>query len=128
MLKPNPSESNDSKVCRRLLLIEGDDGARRALQLLLQGHGFEVQSFSSARRALADPVCDEAGYLLVERITADADGLGVLGVLRGRGWQGRAVLMADAADAHREAGRLAGFAAVIDKPVRSSELLSALAG
>ncbi len=103
-----------------LLLIEGEDEARRALQLLLEGRGFDVLAFATARTALAArPV--EARFLVADRAAGEA---GVLATLRGRGWAGHAVLMTESS---AEGGETS-FAAVIGKPVRAGELLAALDG
>lgn len=111
----------------RVLLLEDDDGVRRSLQLLLQGHGFEVRSFASATPALADPLSMEMDYLVADNRLPDGDGLSALRALRARGWQGRAILITafPSAVVSAEAEKL-GFAAVLEKPLRQQVLLGAL--
>lgn len=112
---------------RRALIIEPEDSARRSLQLMLQGWRFVVRSFGALAPALADPHARDAQVMLVAHdVLSGGDGAMLL-VLREAGWQGRAILVADAltADLAREAQR-AGFAAVVDKPIGRLDLLNAL--
>lgn len=112
-----------------LLLVEDDDGVRRGLQLLLQGQGFDVHSFASARAALADFAIPAAHYLVADYVLADSDGIALLTALRGRGWRGTAVLITAFASADLRANAsAAGFAAMLDKPFRDDDLLRALRG
>ncbi len=110
-----------------LLLVDGDDESRRALQLMLQARGFAVQSFASAHAALADPACDDAVFLVVQDSLPDARGAEVLEALRARGWNGRAVLMADSTTSVAPSDETDGFLAVLDNRVRRFALLMALA-
>ncbi|WP_228275256.1 response regulator [Stakelama tenebrarum] len=113
----------------RLLLVEDDDGVRRGLQLLLEGQGFAVQSFASAGPVVADPDSLTATHLVVDYALPDQDGVHLVEALRKRGWKGIGVLItAYATEPLREAAQAAGFAAVIDKPFRDSQLLNALDG
>lgn len=110
-----------------LLLVEDDDGVRRGLQLLLQGQGFDVQAFASAHAALADPAVPAAHYLVADYALAEGDGIALLTALRGRGWNGTAVLITAFASADlRAAASAAGFVAMLDKPFRDDDLLRAL--
>ncbi|WP_213979687.1 response regulator [Sphingomonas sp. dw_22] len=111
----------------RILLLEDDDGVRRSLQLLLQGLGFEVRSFAAATPALADPLSAEMDFLIADNRLPDGDGLSALRTLRARGWQGRAILItAFPSSGVSEAAEQAGFAAVLEKPLRQQVLLGAL--
>lgn len=112
----------------RLLLIEDDAGVRRGLQLLLEGHGYAVQSFASARPAIADPASVRATHVVIDYALPDDTGVAALGALRARGWRGIAVLITGHGSALLDRGaRAAGFAAVIAKPFRDDQLLAALA-
>lgn len=112
-----------------LLLVEDDDGIRRGLQLLLQGQGFDVHSFASARAALADTAIASARYLVVDYVLADSDGMALLRDLHERSWSGTAVLItAFASEQLRVAALAQGFAAMLDKPFRDDDLLRALRG
>lgn len=109
------------------LLIEPDDAARRSLQLMLQGWGYAVRSFSAAAPALADAYAGDAHLLLVAHCLL-SEGSAILQQLRQRGWQGRAILLADSRTSALigEAAQ-AGFVEVLEKPVGRLELLNALA-
>lgn len=110
-----------------LLLVEDDTGVRRALQLLLQGQGFDVRSFAASKPALADPDSLKATHLVVDYALPDGDGITMVRALRSHGWDGTAILIsAFSSPRIVEAARLAGIAAVIDKPFRDSQLLAVL--
>jgi len=111
-----------------LLLVEDDDSVRRSLQLMLSGIGYRVRSFASAAAALADPAALDAEYLVADFMLSESDGVQLLGGLRSRGWHGHALLVtAYPSNDLRRAADAAGYAAVMEKPVRQQELLSALA-
>jgi CheY-like chemotaxis protein len=117
----------DRRPC--LLLIEDDDAVRRALQLLLQGQGYDVRAFASGRSALADAATAEARYLVADYMLADGDGIDLLAALRRDGWSGGAVLItAFSSPDVRAAAARAGFVTVLDKPFRDDDLLRALRG
>lgn len=107
----------------RILLVEDDDGVRRSLHLLLNGRGFDVRAFASGEDLLADPVSAEAACLIADYRMPDVDGLAVLNGLRARNWNHPAILVT----AHRskdldERASAAGFARILDKPLREREL------
>ncbi|RYE02861.1 MAG: response regulator [Sphingomonadales bacterium] len=112
-----------------LLLVEDDDGVRRGLQLLLQGQGFDVHAFASARAALANTELHAARYLVADYALADSDGIELLTALRAKGWRGTGILItAFASPDLRAAALSAGFSAMLDKPFRDDDLLRALRG
>jgi FixJ family two-component response regulator len=111
-----------------VLLVEDEDGVRRSLQLFLTGRGYRVRAFSAATPAIADPGCDEAALLVADYRLPDGDGLTLLAGLRQRGWQGRAILVtAFPSERLARTAASAGFATVIEKPLRHEELLASLA-
>lgn len=111
----------------RILLLEDDAGVRRSLHLLLRAQGYDVRAHASAELLLADPMVDEAQHFIADYQLHDGDGVGVLGVMLAAGWAGRAVLItAYATETLREAALAAGYAAVLEKPVRTHDLLNAL--
>lgn len=108
-----------------VLLVEDDDNPRRSLQLFLTGLGYRVRAFSTVEQALGDPTPDEAVLLVANHHLPDGDGIRLLNGLRGRGWSGRAVLVATSpSDQLSELARSAGYAAVLEKPVRRRDLLA----
>jgi FixJ family two-component response regulator len=110
-----------------LVLVDDDDAIRRALQLLFLGHGYRVRSFASAAAALADPLIEEAEYLVADFLLSESDGVALLRELRARGWEGRAVLVtAYPSGAVQRAAKASGYAAVLEKPIRQHELLASL--
>ena len=116
-----------SALAPRLLLVEDDDAARRKLQLLLTGQGYQVQAFSRAALALADPAAIMASHLVIDHDLPEADGMQALRVLQSHGWKGCAVLVtATYSRQLRDTALGAGFAALLPKPVRGADLLDAL--
>ena len=121
--------SSDKRDLRPLvLLVEDEDGVRRSLQLFLTGRGYRVRAFSAVAPAIADPGSDDAALLVADFRMPDGDGLTLLAGLRERGWQGRAILVtAYPSEQLTRSAASAGFAAVIEKPLRHEELLNSLA-
>lgn len=123
------SPTADQTVRPQLLLVEDDDGLRRALQLFLYNKGYEVRAFRSAAHTLADIRLESAHTLIADYRLPDSDGLALLQSLRARGWSGRAILLTgfpspDLAAAARDAG----YAAMLEKPVPYHRLVGAIEG
>lgn len=112
-----------------LVLVEDDDGLRRALQLMLHNQGFEVRAYPSAAHALADSRTAEATMLIADYRLPDSDGVELLNALRTRGWTGRAILVTGFPSSPlADDARAAGYAAVLEKPVPHHRLIAALKG
>lgn len=110
-----------------VLLVEDEDSVRRSLQLFLTGRGYRVRAFSAVAPALADPLSGEATLLVADYRLPDGDGIALLTGLRGRGWPGRAILVtAFPSRQLTDSARSAGYATVIEKPLRHQELLTCL--
>jgi FixJ family two-component response regulator len=113
----------------RILLVEDDDGVRRSMHLMLQGHGFDVRSYGSAEPVLADAPTASAACLVADYKLPDSDGVGLLTALHDAGWSGRAVLITGyPSDPVREAAWAAGYDAIVEKPFRQRELVDAIDG
>jgi CheY-like chemotaxis protein len=113
----------------RLLLVEGNDTLRRGLHLLLTGQGYQVQAFSRAARAFADPLALTASHLVIDYILPETDGVEALNLLQLYGWNGRAVLItASYSQNLRRAALRAGYSAILPKPFRDANLIEALRG
>jgi len=113
----------------RLLLVEGNDALRRALQLLLTGQGYQVHAFSRAVLALADPLAITASHLVIDYDLPEADGIDALNLLQLHGWKGRAVLITVSYSQRlRDAALRAGFAATLPKPFPDANLIEAVRG
>jgi len=122
MTTPSPAERPS------VLLVEDDDGVRRSTQLLLHGQGYQVRAHSVAGASLADPAAMTADYLVANYCLPDGDGIALLRALHARGWTGRAVLMTGYPSPALAAEAAAtGYAALLEKPLRTHELLGALA-
>ncbi|MDT8758467.1 response regulator [Sphingomonas psychrotolerans] len=110
-----------------VLLVEDEDSVRRSLQLFLTGRGYRVRAFAAVAPVIADATCGEAALLVADYRLPDGDGITLLTGLRGRGWTGRAVLVtAFPSERLTSSARSAGYANVIEKPLRHQELLSSL--
>lgn len=121
----SPSEAHDLRPL--VLLVEDEDSVRRSLQLFLTGRGYRVRAFSAVASAIADPTCNEAALLVADYRLPDGDGIALLAGLRGRGWAGRAVLVtAFPSEQLSRNAQSAGYATVIEKPLRHQDLLSSL--
>lgn len=117
----------DAPVRPRILLVEDEDAVRRSLQLLLQAGGYDTRSFASAEALLAGTDLGRSASLVADYRMPGLDGLGLLGVLRGRGWKGPAILVtAFGSPALVGAASAAGFSAVMEKPLSGPRLLDAL--
>lgn len=122
------NSSNEAQDLRPLvILVEDEDSVRRSLQLFLTGRGFRVRAFPAVAPAIADPGCGDASLLVSDYRLPDGDGISLLTGLRDRGWQGRAVLVtAFPSELLSRTARSAGYAMVIEKPLRHQELLNSL--
>ncbi|WP_193378010.1 response regulator [Sphingomonas elodea] len=121
MTMPSPAERPS------VLLVEDDDGVRRSTQLLLHGRGYLVRAHSVATASLADPASLRADYLVADYCLPDGDGIALLRDLHARGWRGHAVLMTGYPNPSLRAEAMAiGYAALLEKPLRTHELLGAL--
>ncbi|MDF0546377.1 response regulator [Sphingobium sp. H39-3-25] len=108
-------------------ILDDDAGARRSLQLLLQGRGFQVRSFASPEALIADAKANNPACLVTDYRMAECDGLEVLHRLRAVGWTGRAILVTAFYSADLLQRAMAhGFDAVLDKPCKDSALMHAV--
>ncbi|MBX9797502.1 response regulator [Sphingomonas sp.] len=112
-----------------LLLIEDDEGVRRSLQLLLHARGFDVRAYAAATPAVN--AADQVDYaaLVSDYRLPDGDGIGVLRAMKRNGWSGKAVLITGFPSPHLfDSARACGFDAVLEKPLRTHDLVDALNG
>jgi FixJ family two-component response regulator len=110
----------------QILVVDDDQGVRRSLTLLLRGHGYRTKAYADGAALAGDPEAAGASLLLADYRMPAGDGFDLLEILRGRGWNGAAVMITGhgsewlRADAAR-----AGFDGVIEKPLRPNLLLAA---
>jgi len=106
-----------------LLLLEDDPEARRSLQLVLQGQGFNVCAYASPAMLLAGSLTMQAACLVTGYRLAGMNGIEVLAALRGRGWEGAAILLLDhGSDKLTRQALSSGFESVLEKPLRHFSL------
>ncbi len=112
---------------RRIVLIDSDESVRRALQLLLHWHGYDVRSFGTAVPMLRDGYAEATDILITDHAPPEASGIAVLRILRSRGWDGLAVLTTASPSHDQErCARASGFAAVLHKPLHYPEVIAAI--
>ena len=108
----------------KILLLEDDSGVRRSLQLLLQAQGFDVRAYAAGAPLLSDESADEAVCLIADYRMEDLDGIAVLLRLRAKNWAGPAILItAFSSQDLRERAISAGYAVVLEKPLRQHALV-----
>lgn len=103
-----------------VLLVTDDIDARRALQLLLRGSGFDVRAYASGWRLLSDTAALQARCLIAEDRMSDMDGAALLKLLRASGWCWPALLIARSG----EHCPLGDFAAVLARGSVESRLVA----
>ena len=112
---------------KRVLLVEDDAPTRRALQLLLQSHGFDVRAYGSPAGLAQLPEALTASCLVADLMLGDGDGVRLLRELRDAGWKGRALLVSGKLTTDWiDRGIAQGFDAVLAKPVPERELAAAV--
>lgn len=105
-------------------LVDADDPSRRALHLLLQGHGHQVRAYSSSAALRSDPLAIDANWLVLMQ----ADGADeALAALRARNWAGRALLVSAGADGQTDREAPCG-SIVMPGPLSSHDLLRLIDG
>jgi FixJ family two-component response regulator len=110
-----------------ILLVEDDAGVRRSLQMLLQGKGYQVRSFTSATALLADPNINQAACLVADFRLGEMDGLTIQSRMRANGWKGGAILITAFNNPDLTAQAIAeGFTEVIQKPFLEHNLSRAI--
>ena len=110
----------------RVLLVEDDAAVRRALQLLLQGQGYDVRAYRSAIGLARDPEALRAACLVCDLIMPGKDAVELLGELRAAGWAGPAILISGQLD-DRFRGQAQGFERVLAKPIAENLLKRSVA-
>ena len=85
-------QSSTSPECM-VFVVDDDDGVREALELLLQGEGFAVRTYSSARGVLGETQVPNNSCLVTDYHMPGMDGLALVDALRTRGNSIPAILM-----------------------------------
>jgi FixJ family two-component response regulator len=109
-----------------ILVVDDDSGVRRSLTLLLRGHGYRTKAYPDGGTMANDPDARKAALLLTDYKMPTGDGFDLLQIMRGHGWPGTAVLITGhGGPSLRADATAAGFADVLEKPLRPSQLLQA---
>lgn len=110
-----------------IAILDDDPGARRSMQLLLQGRGFQVRSFATPELLIADVKTNNPACLVTDYRMTGHDGLQVLDALRAAGWMGKAILVTAFGSPELMQKAIAhGFVTVLDKPCKESALVNAV--
>lgn len=110
-----------------ILLSDDDVSVRRSLHLLLRSRGFSVLAYASGAALLLDPQTQSGDCLVVDYLMPDIDGISILRQFRSAGWCGPAILItAHYAEKLAESAHEAGFAAVLEKPLRDGVLVQTI--
>lgn len=121
------ARSGWSGAAPAIIVVEDDPAVRRSLLLLLQGRGFAAKAWPSADPALAEAARAAPDCLIVDYRLEGSDGIAMLGSLRAQGWEGPAILIsAYSSDELRARAQQAGFALVLEKPLREHALIDAV--
>lgn len=109
-----------------VVLIDSDTDTRRAVQLRLRAGPFNVWAYASGLAMLADAAA-APDCIVVRDAMIDVDGFELLRRMRGRGWQGPAILVTSMPSVELAgAAARAGFVAVIDRPLVDDLMLHAV--
>lgn len=79
----------------RIALIDGVPAIRHARQLMLRAEGFDVRTYASAAPLLADPLALTSVCIIAEVAMPEIGGVALVQAMRGHGWHGAAILLAD---------------------------------
>lgn len=122
-----PPRVTDALVGMRVLLVDDDHGARRAVRLLLEGAGAKVSEAADADSALAC-VDAEAAFCvaILDVIMPGTSGPVLAGLLRTQGFAAPIVFLTGFVDPDEFVGEMGPGATVLYKPVTAVDLVRAL--
>ena len=108
----------------RVIILDDDEAVRDSLEILLQTHGYEVTSFSSARAFLESGETGENGCLILDLHLPDMSGFDVLRQLDGRM---KVIMITARSDAATKRNALeAGAMTLLEKPFTDELLVSTI--
>ena len=116
-------------MCRvpLIVVVDDDDALRNSLDDLLQSVGFRVQGFASAEAFLQAPHAPEAACLLLDVRLPGMNGLELQRQLGAMHWCIPIIFITAYTDDDMRAHALAaGAVAVLSKPCREEDLLTAI--
>ena len=120
----NVATASIAGVRPRVLIVENDAAVRRSMQLLLQGHGFDVKAYGASEQLLVDAARQSPDCFIADYRLDGPDGIAVLKAMREQGWQGPAILITGfpSEDLSSRATE-AGFTCIFEKPLRERALV-----
>jgi FixJ family two-component response regulator len=108
-------------------IVEDDTGLRESLAMLLEVNGYPCRQYDSAESYLADADTGDVTCLLVDQHMAGMSGTDLLERLSAAGTLPRSVLFsARMTRQMAEEARTRGARAVMEKPIRPTELMAFL--
>ena len=122
MKQPKPAERPRSRV----LVVEDDPATSRAMRLLLQHHGYDVQVCSTIAESM-NYLWSAPDFVLLDLMLPDGDGAQVLEHIRKNGLRSEVVVVTGVTEPawHKRVERLHPRQ-VLRKPVNVGEILSGL--
>lgn len=111
-----------------VFLVDDDPAVAHAVQFSFDLEGIEVRSFSDAESLLASGDLPQDGCLVLDYHLPGADGLDLLARLRARGVRMPAVLITTNPRAHLSTRAASAGVPIIEKPLLTDALLSAVRG
>lgn len=124
---PSPENSQPSSPPRALVVDDNEDAAR-ALEMMLKTMGFETEVASDGIDALRQAASFKPDLLLLDISMPKLDGYDTCGVIRAQPWAGRVRLVAVTGHDRKdlaERSEKAGFDAWLLKPVDFAALRKA---
>lgn len=109
-----------------VFLVDDDPAVAHAVQFSFDLEGLDVRSFRDAETLLASEALPDKGCLILDYHLPGVDGLGLLERLRENGVRLPAVLITTNPRPHLRARAAAAGVPIIEKPLLSDALLSAV--
>jgi two-component system, LuxR family, response regulator FixJ len=120
--------SKTSVAQPRILLVEDDDAVRRAIQLLLRAHGYDVRAYPSGVGLARDAEALRSCCMVADLLMPQTNAIQLLREMRAAGWAGNSILISGFLERGLEAAaKAAEFDIVLPKPISDSVLLRAVA-
>lgn len=108
-------------------VVDDDDDLLQALRLVLEKHGFTVETYQSCEDFLKDSHPGDHGCLLVDAYLPGMNGLDLLQLLQKKGCHLQSILMTGNSDVSMAVAAMkAGATDFIEKPIRHAELVESI--
>ena len=111
----------------KVFVVDDDEAVRDSIRVLLEVHGIEVEDFGSTADFTQHYRRPPRGCLILDQHLPTQNGVDFLNTDAGRGLGIPVILITGRGDARiEEAGRLAGIAEYLQKPIGERLLLAAV--